>query len=99
MNREQYLSERSAIVDDYIASGQLRRYERDIDRLNAAYEAAGGFADEAAASVGVPNTVSGGDPCAGCDRAVPLSACEDCNVESCAACWDTWGCVECGDRP
>ena len=60
MNREQYLSERSAIVDDYIASGQLRRYDRDIDRLNAAYEAAGGFADEAAASVGVPNTVSCG---------------------------------------
>jgi len=60
MNRSEYLAERSAIVDDYVASGQLRRYERDIDRLNAAYEAAGGFADEAAAAIGVPNTVPAG---------------------------------------
>jgi hypothetical protein len=45
MTREQYNDERQAIVDDYIRSGQLKRYTRDIERLNRAAFAAGLFRD------------------------------------------------------
>lgn len=40
---QQYTDERQAIIDDYTATGQHARYERDVERLNAAADAAGLF--------------------------------------------------------
>ena len=43
MTREQYLYERELLIDDYIATGQHRRYERHMEELKARAEAAGLF--------------------------------------------------------